>query len=341
MKKRKYKKLIVCLVVLSCSICCFMLPFSSYAVADTDISNVFNNFSLIKGVSWCSSSHSVTAGSFSLPSATSISATYPGVVAKSSVLYTFNYYDASTGFYPTIEDDSHYVFNLGLNYRYGSDISGHDFKLVLFAVINNGLDYGTFVTSVPVSYTYHEELLPMYSYYRFDVDISLNDDWPTFINGSEAYLCGWGLVDNSYVDNGSVSRDVVLNINSFSCTRYSATDWQTIVLQENFDNIHSQVVQGMQEYDQTLPDSDYSEGQAALDEYGQANDAVESMIDSGSVTDSLADGSDVLGGWLDGIKYAGMFINSMYNSIVTYYGVIPVLVMFSAVALLLGLVKNR
>lgn len=350
MKKRAWrKKIYVSLIVLSCA-SLLLCPFTSFAALNShDFSLQYNNWNTASA--YASYGSTMKAGrlrnaGIDANGYSSFIMQFPSVPLASGqkVLYTTNY--GSNVLY--LQDGYHYTIELVLAYKFhktgagtssGDVFTGHDFRFALSAAIQGGSSVGSYYISEPVaaqsSYADGKYIRLVY-----DFDITNQGDWPAGILDNDLLqFCGWGLVD--YTTSLSDNYDVTFYCSKMMVKAYSPDDWQAYIVQNGFDNIHNQVVQGMQEYEESLSGQyDFSGGQDALDNYKDANSAVESYIDSDLIGQSF-DIDSTMDGFLTGIRAGSGFITYLYNNVITYYGVIPIAVCFSALALLLGLVKNR
>ena len=351
LKKRTWrKKIYVSLIVLSCA-SLLLCPFTSFAALNShDFSLQYNNWNTASA--YASYGSTMKAGTLrnagiDANGYSSFIMEFPSVPLASGqkVLYTTNY--GSNVLY--LQDGYHYTIELVLAYKFhktgagtssGDVFTGHDFRFALSAAIQGGSSVGSYYISEPVA-AQSSYVDGKYIRLVYDFDITNQGDWPEGIVNDDGFLqfSGWGLVD--YTTSLSGNYDVTFYCSKMMVKVYSPDDWQAYIVQNGFDNIHNQVVQGMQEYEESLSGQyDFSGGQDALDNYAQANEDVEALIDTGAVNDSL-NIDDTLGNVLTGIKSAGGFVDYLYSNVLTYYGVIPIAVCFSGVALLLGLVKNR
>ena len=340
-KRAKLKKIYIFIISIVSITILTLSPFvSSSATDNNDISAVFSNLDKLQN-SFFDVGGRITSGSLS-HSAFGFSTIYNNVNIDSPCAALFSY-EAAEDVYATLQSSYHYTIEFDLDYRMANDSnnrieSGYNWQFVLFSNADDAPSFqgvGAYSISTPIPCT-SKTVNGAAERLRFDFDFYPVQDYPGFDGSLE--VDGWGLYLPGMYPT-TFSR-IKLSVYNLSIKSYSPEEWQTKKIEEGFDNVHAQVVQGLQEYDNSLPDHDYSKGEDLLGQYGSASEEVESFIDSDSVNNSLADGTDVIGGWIDGVKCASTFINDMYSSVVTYYGIIPIAVMFSAVGLLLGLVKN-
>ena len=341
MQKRKRKNCIVGFIaVLTCTLCVFALPFvSSAATSTTDISAVFNNPEKLRN-SFFDVGGRITSGSIS-HSAFGFSTLYNNVTIDSPCAALFSY-EASDGVYATLQSSYHYTIEFDVDYRLANSsnnniTSGYNWQFVLFSNANGApsdIGVGAYSISTPIPCT-SKTVIGTAERLRFDFDFYPVQDYPGFDGRLE--VDGWGLYLPGMYPT-TFSR-IKLSVYNLSIKSYSAEEWQTKKIEEGFDNVHAQVVQGLDEFNNSFS-YDYSDGQDALNEYKDMDGAVNAMIDTDAINDSLNIDS-TLNATMTGIKAAGGFVDYLYKNVLTYYGVIPIAVCFSGVALLLGLVKNR
>ena len=240
-------------------------------------------------------------------------------------------YDITVSLSTQIFDDSDVAYNPGYNmqlrFSYGTTTSHYNSSVIKPVSVAANSQDGYDVRFV---FTLDDPSEAMN--YNFDPNIGANGAYEythivfRFVNNTPSV---YNLSTMFYVDD-------------IKCTRSDGDAYLAGVIADGFDGIKDDVqqgfVDGMKEYDETMPDVDYSDGQKALEDYGNMESDVSGMIDSGAVTDAFAVDLSALA---MGVSCAGSFINFLYNSIPWFNWVIPVAVCFSALALLLGLVKNR
>lgn len=154
-------------------------------------------------------------------------------------------------------------------------------------------------------------------------------------------FCLWDPSSTYFLHYLSENMRVRCYVMNMSVKRYSSEEYQILAMQQGFDNMDQEVLDGLRQYDEELSSQyDFSEGQESLNKYQDAESEVAGMVDTEAIN-SAFDISDLVGSWSNGISAAGEFIDFLYSEVITFNQVIPVAVCFSAVALLLGLARNK
>lgn len=229
-------------------------------------------------------------------------------------------------------NDTLYFVNYGSNYMYIYDtyhytvtlscktmISNNgevlsypsNFNFVLCSALQTGSGVGNYYISnqISPSSSYKDG---DNTYFVFDFDISLSDDWPSAtVSDGKALFTGFGVVYTSGMLFGTY--DVTVGINDMYVKSYSADEWHDYVVEHSIDKAATTIVDGFQHLDDATKDkldssiSDYNEAEEGI------FDSLFSIVDDNVGYDF--DFKDSLAAYTHSFEKVSLWVQYVYNNI--------------------------